>query len=132
MSDFTPKTRLEKFLAKIAGRSEEELEPKTRLEAALDDIAENVGQGGGSSGGGVFLVDVNITQGDNYATYTLTKTYREVKDAGFAVIIINMDSETIFAPITTIKEENGLYTINNQFETDDIDGYPSYTIGGDH
>ena len=63
MSEFTPKTRLEKFLAKIAGRSEEELEPKTRLEAALDDIAENIGQGGGGSGG-VEPVIVTVTMTD--------------------------------------------------------------------
>ena len=52
MSEFTPKTRLEKFLAKIAGRSEEELEPKTRLEGFLNEIAENKGQSGGGQGSG--------------------------------------------------------------------------------
>ena len=41
-----PKTRVEHFLAKIAGRDDvDDVEPKTRLEHFLADIAENCGCG---------------------------------------------------------------------------------------
>ena len=54
-----PKTRLENFLAKIAGSADaKELKPKTRIENFLNDIAEKVtdiysSQGDGGSGSGV-------------------------------------------------------------------------------
>ena len=41
-----PKTRVEHFLAKIAGRNDVgDVEPKTRLEHFLADIAESCGSG---------------------------------------------------------------------------------------
>ena len=43
-----PRTRLTKFLAKIAGLYEGDLEPKTEVEQYLNQIAEN-GSGGGVS-----------------------------------------------------------------------------------
>ena len=53
-----PKTRLENFLAKIAGSSEaKEMEPKTSVEHFLNDIAENGGSGGGDAKIAVKYVD---------------------------------------------------------------------------
>lgn len=94
MNEFTPKTRLEKFLAKIAGRSEEELEPKTRLEAALDDIAENIGQGGSGSGSvQPVIVTINLTS-ETGGTWT-GATWEELINAfnhNVAGITVNADN----------------------------------------
>lgn len=42
-------TRLDKFLAKIAGKDVGEITPKTELERQLNQIAENGGGGGDAS-----------------------------------------------------------------------------------
>ena len=44
-----PRTRLAKFLAKIAGVYGEQIEPKTEVERYLDKIAESGGGGGGGN-----------------------------------------------------------------------------------
>ena len=71
-----PRTRLAKFLAKIAGVYDEPIEPKTEIEKYLKEIAEN-GSGGG--GGGVFIANmvVEAFSGNAY----LDKTYQEIQDA---------------------------------------------------
>ena len=80
-----PKTRIENFLAKIAGSSEaKEMEPKTRVEYFLNDIAQSGGGSGG--GGGVFVVKL---VSDNDGGYTADKTLDEIyaaEDEGRPII----------------------------------------------
>lgn len=50
-----PRTRLAKFLAKIAGAYSGSIEPRTEVERYLDQIAE---KGGGGGGDGVNILDL--------------------------------------------------------------------------
>lgn len=102
-------TRLDKFLAKIAGKDVGEITPKTELERQLNDIAQN---GGGSGGGGVFLVHVsgNLDDADNKDPFTkgamLDKTWNEIWaafDAGMTVYfekdVEEYDGEGVFTQL---------------------------------
>ena len=71
-----PRDRLLAFLAKIAGETGPDLEPRDWLEYYLDKIAEN----GGSSGGDGGVMVVNSVQ-DSPTTTRLDKTFREIADA---------------------------------------------------
>ena len=93
------------------------------------------GSGGGSSGGGVLVV--NATWGDTEAT--LDKTWQEIKDGGFGVVVSLMgDNEVAYHPITGVTSafgqyrvhviydgENGLEII--RFTTSSASGYPAYS-----
>lgn len=54
-----PRTRLAKFLAKIAGLYEGDITPRTEIEYYLDQIAQSGGGDGGGGGGGVYVIDMN-------------------------------------------------------------------------
>lgn len=64
MENLTPKTRLEKYLAKIAGQDLIVPEPKTRFEYWLNKIAES---GGGSSD--FSTATVTLTTTDNSSSF---------------------------------------------------------------
>ena len=71
-----PRTRLAKFLAKIAGVYDEPIEPKTEIEKYLKEIAEN-----GSGGGNVLTLYVDADAFDNYdPTDTDAEPVRVYKD----------------------------------------------------
>ena len=90
-----PRTRLSKFLAKIAGQYDGELEPKTEVEQYLNQIAES---GGGSSGGGTFVVTASGWE----PGATLDKTYAEIMEA-----IGNGQSIFVVTPLTFDEELTG-------------------------
>lgn len=117
-----PKTRLEWFLAKIAGDADATgtVTPKTRKEYYLKEIADNGGGGGSSlpavtasdNGSVLAVVDgawdkatpsnallVHASDADFLATTTLDKTFAEIADAidsGIPVYVVaeygNVDS----------------------------------------
>ena len=94
------------------------------------------GSGGGSSGGGVLVVNVDMQ------TRTLDKTYKEIADAGFAVLNLPDSSSEAnyyimvldhFGPYvddggTTMYSvefwEHGMNSM--YFETNSENGYPVY------
>ena len=77
MSELTPITRKETFLAKVGGQNVVTPTPITREETFLQAIIDN-GSGGGT-GGGVLVVNDN--------NGTLDKTWQEITNAGFAIIL---------------------------------------------
>ena len=88
-----PKTRLENFLAKIAGNNDaKDLKPKTRIEHFLNDIAEKIkGGGSGESGNQTFVV--HATYDLNNGRAVLDKTASEIIEAVEANKIVNLDME---------------------------------------
>lgn len=85
MENLTPLTRLEQFLAKIAGDDIELPEVKTRLEYWLKEISENGGGGGGGSSGLVVneieIPPVDPEDPEAESTYKLDKTAGEILTA---------------------------------------------------
>ena len=75
-----PLTRLENFLAKIAGDPDAKMDmkPKTRKEMYLDAITSGGGSGGGGS---VEPLIVNVIPGEGKDPDILSATYKEIKDA---------------------------------------------------
>lgn len=93
MSELTPITRKETFLAKAGGQDVVTPEPITRTEQFLQAIIDNGGGGGGGgTGGGVLVVGVDMQ------TMSLDKTWKEINDAPFAVVHLpNSQYELSFA-----------------------------------
>lgn len=71
-----PRTRLAKFLAKIAGAYSGSIEPRTEVERYLDQIAEKGGGGGGDGGSAFYIIE---TEGDTVTT--LDKNWHEIQEA---------------------------------------------------
>ena len=93
-----PLTRKEFFMAKAAGQSVPDLEPITREEYFLNQIAESGGGGGGGGGGGSKVYE--LTQDLDTQTFTLHATYNEV----------NADLSTGYPLVVrkTAREEDGI------------------------
>ncbi len=144
MSDeLTPITRKETFLAKAGGQNVVTPTPITREETFLQAIIDN-GSGGG--GGGGALLKVGITYSES--TATLDKTWKEINDATFAVLvqefeeggIVNAERGPIFATDIASGEYSVYVGIPNMIDdafvftcfilrTDNENGYPSVTMG---
>jgi hypothetical protein len=76
-----PRTRLSKWLAKIAGVYDGEMEPKTEAEYYLNEIAQK----DSGSGGGVFFVTDNNS--------ILDKTWAEISAASEnGVVVLNLNN----------------------------------------
>ena len=84
MSELTPITRTETFLAKAGGQSVETPTPITREETFLQAIIDN-----GGGGGGVALI---VHQTIDGSTGTLNKTWQEIYDAFLAGSPIYLDA----------------------------------------
>ena len=108
-----PETRLERFLSAAAGMDGIPLdEPETRIERYLYKIA----QGGGGSGGGVLVV--HDVEG------TLDKTWQEIYDADFAVVVQSVPSGKKKYAVTAVLRNRD----NTEFLVNLIEGDPaSYT-----
>lgn len=106
------------------------MEPITRVEKYLSEIAENTRNGGGSGGGGsesnVLVVNMSME------TVTLDKTWQEIVDADFAIITIASDANTKqWLYISSVEIIGSYYAVNTQiegsdmrFRTDSPNGYP--------
>ena len=92
-----PITRKEMLMAKAAGQSVPDIEPITREEYFLSQIA-NGGGGGGGGGGGSKVYE--LTQDTDTQTFTLHATYNE----------INADLSTGYPLVVrkTTREEDGI------------------------
>ena len=90
-----PLTRKEFFMAKAAGQTVPDLEPITREEYFLNQIAETGGGGGGGSS-----KFYELTQDPDTQTFTLHATYNEV----------NADLSTGYPLVVrkTVREEDGV------------------------
>jgi hypothetical protein len=92
-----PQSRSEQYLNAIATGDNSGLPefPQSRMEQYLEVIAQN---GGGSSGGGVLVV--NIIPSDVDESATMDRTWQEIHDAPFAVFKFAYEEngleETIF------------------------------------
>ena len=95
-----PLTRKEFFMAKAAGQSVPDLEPITREEYFLNQIAESGGGGGGGGGSKVY----ELTQDTDTQTFTLHATYNEV----------NADLSTGYPLVVrkTTREEDGVHLLD--------------------
>ena len=88
------------------------------------------GGGGGSSGGGVLVVHADMQ------TRALDKTYKEIADAGFAVLPIPanqvVDGYNLWFLIGYYQVSSGIFQVEfwnkdlgkSHFETDSENGYP--------
>ena len=80
-----PRTRLAKFLAKIAGLYEGDITPRTEIEKCLDQIAQSGGGGSGGGGGGVSAVtlypDMNASPVILYKDKALTQGFATAEEA---------------------------------------------------
>ncbi len=129
-----PITRREQYLDAIATNDTSVLpaEPITRTEQYLDAIARN---GGGSSGGGVLVVHVDAQTG------ALDKTWQEIADAEYAVIVQSVGTTTAYLYIANLQKTGDTSYVVNAFmimgttirESNYIatsaDGYPVFNQG---
>ena len=129
MANYNWSTKIQAYLAKIAGKEVENLpEPTTKEQQLLKEIAEN----GGSSGGGGGLV-VHVNDG------TLDKTWQEIHDAmasGRSVVVDYGDGIRTRLVISADLDVD-LYTVVTMaydeaysYAADSIDAYPSHDDGG--
>ena len=77
-----PKTRLDNFLAKIAGDPEADtsMEPKSREEHYLNKIAENSGSGSGGTSN-AFTMTLTPVNNNSMSVFTVNKSYSEIRQA---------------------------------------------------
>lgn len=92
-----PLTRLENFLAKIAGDPDAKMDmkPKTRKEMYLDAIANGSGGGSGGSGSGTMKVTFDVSEDEMGTTVTADKTFAEV--------------------LTAVQDGRYVYAVENEF-----------------
>ena len=85
------KNRIENYLSKIAGNDDAiDIAPANRMEAALNDIAEN--------GGGVAIVEVKQNQDESYAANMTLAEIVSAVDSGkmvFAKIIADPSAQPV-------------------------------------
>lgn len=94
-----PLTRKEFFMAKAAGQTVPDLEPITREEYFLNQIAES-----GGGGGGVGSKVYELTQDPDTQTFTLHATYNEIMgdlSTGYPLVVRK-----------TTREEDGVHLID--------------------
>jgi hypothetical protein len=121
VENLEPKTRLEHYLAKIAGEDVITPEVKTRLEYYLNEIAEN--GGGGNPGYSKEEVRVNLIPEDEYTTH-------EVAEIGMAV---TDNIELINVPDDPSTIETIIMTFNNEeYEVSIIPGYEDSIYSSDN
>lgn len=95
-----PLTRKEFFMAKAAGQTVPDLEPITREEYFLNQIAESGGGGGGGGGGSKVY---ELTQDPDTQTFTLHATYNEIMgdlSTGYPLVVRK-----------TAREEDGVLVL---------------------
>ena len=96
----TPKNRKEEWLQGLVDH-ETALTPKNRPEEWMKEIIDASG-GGGGTGGGVLIAQVNTNTG------ALDKTWQEVLDAPFCQIIVDIGAEgKTYLPILNIYVDSG-------------------------
>ena len=97
------------------------------------NVYEPESGGGGGGGNGIFIV--NYDKGD---TGALDKTWKEISDAGIAVITWNSGPGKYFILIYTIWEFQGAYGVSAydyesqtvyDFAAESADGYPVFQEG---
>lgn len=89
------------------------------------------GGGGGQGGSNVLIVGMDM------ATHTLDKTWTEIKNADYPVVVIEADENTKqWMNILSAEYENGLYTVHVTidgsavvFATSSANGYPVLDSG---
>ena len=103
----TPTEREEHFFKAMVdaadGSTPEELEPTERKEHWYKEIIDAIKAGGGGSGGGVLVV--TGTNG------TLDKTWQEIHDADFAVVVIATQNLVRKDPVIVTNDARGEYTV---------------------
>ena len=108
--DITPKDRLETLLAKIAGESVS-ITPDDTLEYWLNQIAENGGGGGGTSGG-IATVTVNVSE--------------ETTTSGVHLYTINpveipgLEKDYVYMSEDTVNAESGTATYKVPYDGDGV------------
>ena len=110
-----PRTRLSKWLAKIAGVYDGEMEPKTEAEYYLNEIAQN-----GSGGSGAFVINATAGVFDTPVSYN---DIRAAVDAGRIVLMLNTKSpdNTSIWYLSTMRIEGEVETpYNVEFNNGDI------------
>lgn len=121
----TPKTRKEVFLAAAGGQDVTTPTPITREEVFLDAIAK--GSGGGSSGGGVLVVNATF----NGTGAVCDKTAAEMMSAAQTGLVIIKAGQTTYNVICAHLED-GYYTFvvydNGEmyFEAESGTDYPTF------
>ena len=135
--DLKPTSRGEEFLdvilRSLGGDTPDIPQPAWRYEEYLAAIANDIQNGGGSSGGGVLVVHQD-------ADGVLDKTWQEIHDACFAVLAdtdetsiflaffysIGMAEEGYFASVASPDGSSPIGFDNLTFVTNTADGYPVY------
>lgn len=128
-----PQSRSEQYLNAIATGDNSGLPafPESRMEQYLEVIAQN--GGGGSSGGGVFIV--HVADNEDYTAAVLDKTWREIKTASATSVVIAVneigDSVTYLLGITTVpfgtpKWKVSFFNVEGTFSFETTDGEDAY------
>ena len=112
-----PESRLAQYLAKIAGEDVPTPKPSTEAEIYLNKIAQS---GGGSGGGGVFVVNVTSENLADVSTYIFDKTFAEMKEAAVA-------GKTIIA---SFEHENSLVTYDPGGPDEEGEEFPEAIYAG--
>lgn len=81
MSELTPITRKETFLAKVGGQNVVTPTPITREETFLQAIIDNGSGGGGGTGGGVLVATLTEQEIEGEYYIVADKTYTEIISA---------------------------------------------------
>jgi hypothetical protein len=135
MENLTPLTRLEQFLAKIAGDDIELPEVKTRLEYWLKEISENGGGGGGGGSSGLIVETVEESPDVVRLNKTMKEIMTAVKNAQPVYLKITDGDRVNFDIIdgyTDSSEEEARYTVSfggTLFICDNENDYPTYNGG---
>jgi hypothetical protein len=143
MSDFTPKTRLEKILCGVTATA------KTRIEKAVKRAVENAGSGGGGGSGAAVEVETTISIDSETGVVTATvsgvtagEAYRyALAGRQFAIHADNppmpgADSVTMVMPMIVFRVEQGgqpLYFIKAYCDANEDDKlfYSDYLVEND-
>ena len=129
MSELTPITRKETFLAKVGGQNVVTPTPITREETFLQDIIDNGSGGGGGTGGGVLVCTKDTQSG------ALDKTWNEIASSSFAIIKSAMEGATFIHNVSIIFSDDEGYGVGafnyygqdidyEMYIANSADGYP--------
>ena len=138
MSELTPITRKETFLAKVGGQNVVTPTPITREETFLQAIIDTGSGGGGGTGGGVLVANISVGE----STVTLDKTWQQIHDSllvgvvtGVVISEEDMEVSSVFVNNCAYDTETSKYLVNfygegfPQFTADSPNDYPSANFG---
>lgn len=130
MSELTPITRKETFLAKAGGQNVVTPTPITREETFLQAIIDNGSGGGGGTGGGVLIVHSTYDEATQIETLdTTASVIMAAMKSGLVMIVNEEDAYDLVQPLifSYFDEEEGysFYCVEGLLDAD----HTNYVMG---